>query len=95
MQTTPTPTLVVSVNEMSPQKSTFFKLKTTTKMKKLLKCYAQREGIRSHEDVVFLFTPTTSEEETSIICEEHMTPGKLGLSEGDQIWCKRDQKAPP
>ena len=66
-----------------------------TKMKKLIDCYAKREGIHSPNDVCFFIKKTTDEHERPVLCEEQMTPSSLLLQEGDKIWCSADRKGMP
>ena len=87
---------VVSVNKSTDlQTQTYFKVKQSTKMKKLIDCYAKREGIHSPNDVCFFIKKTTDEHERPVLCEEQMTPSSLLLQEGDKIWCSADRKGMP
>ena len=54
-------------------------------MKKLIDCYAKREGIHSPNDVCFFIKKTTDEHERPVLCEEQMTPSSLLLQEGDKM----------
>lgn len=86
---------VVSVNKSTAsetQTQTYFKVKYSTKMKKLIECYAKREGIHSPDDVCFFIK---DEHERPVLCEEQMTPSSLLLQEGDKIWCSAARKAIP
>ena len=85
-------TLVVSVVNTASQTQTYFKVKQSTKLKKLIDCYAKREGIHSPDDVCFFIK---DEHERPVLCEEQMTPSSLLLQEGDRIWCSAARKAMP
>jgi hypothetical protein len=85
-------TLVVSVVNTASQTQTYFKVKQSTKLKKLIDCYAKREGIHSPDDVCFFIK---DEHERPVLCEEQMTPSSLLLQEGDKIWCSAARKAMP
>jgi hypothetical protein len=96
-----TSTLVISVvsvdTSKTQEKATYFKLKNSTKMKKLINCYAKREGITQPNDVCFFIKRKSTDErdEKNVLCEEQMTPSSLLLQEGDRIWCSAGQKALP
>ena len=76
--------------ELALQREIYFKVKTTTKMQKLIKAYLTRRGISlCKRDALCFLTPT------NLVISDNDCPSALKLSEGDRLRCVFDRKNLP